>query len=73
MWPPEYLHDKVLAPPDELILCVNYCLKEPEILKYKLDHPVIQTNLFKMIFTFFVTLVNVNNKVYPGTGKKGHL
>ena len=32
---PEYLHDKVLASPDELILCVNYCLKEPEILKNK--------------------------------------
>ena len=33
----EYLHDKVLAPSDELILCVNYRLEEPEILKYKHD------------------------------------
>ena len=30
-----YLHDKVLAPPDELILCVNNRLQEPKILKYK--------------------------------------
>lgn len=50
---PEYLHDKILAPPDELILCVNYCLKEPEILKYKLDHRVTQTNLFKVTSTMF--------------------
>ena len=40
---PEYLHDKVLASPDELILCVNYCLKEPEILKNK-DYQVIALN-----------------------------
>ena len=37
---PEYLHDKVLAPSDELILCVNYRLEEPEILKYKHDQGV---------------------------------
>ena len=40
---PEYLHDKVLASPDELILCVNYCLKEPEILKNK-DYQVKALN-----------------------------
>ena len=47
----EYLHDKVLASPDELILCVNYCLKEPEILKNKVNN-IKYTNLYNILFCF---------------------
>ena len=63
---PEYLHDKILAPPDELILCVNYCLKEPEILKYKLDHWVTMKKInYSNIHSFkwLTKLANILSQV----------